>query len=364
MKLPPLYQTPCELGGQIIDFGGWALPVRYTGIIEEHNQVRKAAGLFDVSHMGEIAVKGPNAGDYLQRVVTNQIAGVKDKKVVYSPMCYADGGTVDDLLVYKYSDEYYLLVVNASNTDKDFEWLRQNLESGVEIENLSGYYAQLAIQGPKAEEILQKVSGTGLNEIRFFSFEPEAEVCGVKAIVSRTGYTGEDGFEIYINHEYAVMVWESLLLAGKEYGLVPVGLGARDTLRFEAALPLYGHELSQDITPLEAGLDRFVRFEKSVFTGKEALLKQKEQGLKRKLTGFEMIDGGIPRNGYEVQANGKSIGYVTSGSFSPSLGKNLGMALVDSAYSNEDTVLEIVIRNRAAKATTVKLPFYTKKYKA
>jgi len=364
MKQTPLYQKHCELGGQIIDFGGWALPVRYTGIIEEHNQVRKAAGLFDVSHMGEIAVKGPNAGDYLQRVVTNQIAGVKDKKVVYSPMCYADGGTVDDLLVYKYSDEYYLLVVNASNTDKDFEWLRQNLESGVEIENLSGYYAQLAIQGPKAEEILQKVSGTGLNEIRFFSFEPEAEVCGVKAIVSRTGYTGEDGFEIYINHEYAVMVWESLLLAGKEYGLVPVGLGARDTLRFEAALPLYGHELSQDITPLEAGLDRFVRFEKSVFTGKEALLKQKEQGLKRKLTGFEMIDGGIPRNGYEVQANGKSIGYVTSGSFSPSLGKNLGMALVDSAYSNEDTVLEIVIRNRAAKATTVKLPFYTKKYKA
>jgi aminomethyltransferase len=363
MKKTPLYEKHCELGGNIIDFGGWELPVQYTGIIEEHEQVRKAAGLFDVSHMGEITVKGADAERCIQKLITNNILGAKEYQVVYSPMCYPDGGVVDDLLVYKYSGEDYLLVVNASNTEKDFDWIRQNLEGQVEVENVSDRYAQIAIQGPEAEKILQKLTDVTLSGIKFFHYRSDIMLGGTKAIVSRTGYTGEDGFEIYINSENAAAIWEQLLLAGKDDGLVPVGLGARDTLRFEAALPLYGHEISQDISPLEAGLGRFVKFENELFNGRAALIKQKEGGLKRKVVGFEMIDRGVPRGHYEVHVQGRKIGFVTTGSFSPSLKKNVGMGLIEIGYSGEETELDIIIRNKAVKAKTVGLPFYSKKYK-
>jgi len=362
MKKTPLYEKHCDLGGKIIDFHGWALPVQYSGIIDEHKQVRKAAGLFDVSHMVEITVEGPGATEFIQKIVTNDISKTRDFRIVYSPMCYPDGGVVDDLLIYKFSSEFYLLIVNASNTDKDYDWLSQNLEGKVQIKNLSDHYAQLALQGPESEKILQKLVDARLSEIKFFNFIPEAGICGKRAIISRTGYTGEDGFEIYIKSEYAATLWDNLLEAGKDYGLVPAGLGARDTLRFEAALPLYGNELSQDITPLEAGLDRFVKLEKENFIGRDVLLNQKSSGLKRKIVGFEMVDRGIPRSGYDVLADGEKIGYVTSGNFSPSLEKNLGMALVDIACSGIGFEIDIAIRNRALKARIAELPFYSKKY--
>lgn len=362
MKRTPLYDKHFELGGKIIDFHGWALPVQYSGIIDEHKQVRKAAGLFDVSHMGEIIVEGPDATEFIQKMITNDISKTKDFRVVYSPMCYPDGGVVDDLLIYKYSKEFYLLIVNASNTDKDYEWLSQNLEGQVQIKNLSDYYAQLAIQGPESENILQKLVNVPLKDLKFFNFIPEADICGEKAIISRSGYTGEDGFEIYIKSEAAAKLWDSLLQAGKDYGLVPAGLGARDTLRFEVALVLYGQEISQSITPLEAGLDRFVKLEKDNFIGKNALVQQKNKGVKRKIVGFEMVDRGIPRTDYDVLINGEKIGYVTSGSFSPSLEKNFGMALVDSQFLEIGLEVDIAIRNRALKARIVELPFYSKKY--
>lgn len=362
MKKTPLYDKHCILGGKIIDFHGWALPVQYSGIIEEHKQVRKAAGLFDVSHMGEITVEGPDATEFIQKIITNDISKARDFRVVYSPMCYSDGGVVDDLLIYKYSQEFYLLIVNASNTDKDYEWLCKNLEGMVKINNVSDYYAQLALQGPESEKILQKLVNVSLQDIRFFNFMTEAEICGHKAIISRSGYTGEDGFEIYIKSEFAPALWDNLLEAGRDYGLVPAGLGARDTLRFEVALPLYGQEISQDITPLEAGLERFVKFEKGDFIGKNALMEQKSAGLKRKIVGFEMVDRGVPRSQYDVLVNGEKIGYVTSGGFSPSLEKNLGIALVDQNYTEIGMEVDIAIRNRELKAKIVGLPFYNKKY--
>jgi len=363
MKKTPLYDRHCELGGKIVDFHGWALPVQYSGIIEEHKRVRSAAGIFDVSHMGEINVEGPDAADFIQKIITNDISRTKDFRVAYSPMCYPDGGVVDDILIYKYSSDLFLLIVNASNTEKDYEWMIRNMEGyRTRISNVSDSYAQLALQGPESEKILQKLVNIRLENMKFFDFVPEAEICGKKAIISRSGYTGEDGFEIYIDSEYAVMLWDNLLEAGREHGLVPAGLGARDTLRFEAALPLYGQELSPEITPLEAGLDRFVKLEKDDFIGRDALLKQKSTGIKRKIVGFEMVDRGVPRTGYDVLAGGKKKGYVTSGNFSPSLGKNLGMALVDSDYSETGTEVAVLIRNRELKARITELPFYSKKY--
>lgn len=363
MKRTPLYEMHCTLGGKMIDFGGWELPVQYTGILEEHEQVRNAAGLFDVSHMGEIRVTGKDAEAWIHKLVTNQIEGAKEGQAVYSPMCDPEGGVVDDLLVYKFNSYEFLLIVNASNTEKDFAWMLQNREGDVEIQNLSDRYAQLAIQGPKAEGILQKLTTTPLSEIKFFHFAPNVLLDGVEALVSRTGYTGEDGFEVYTAAEKAEELWKKLLEAGKEGGLVPVGLGARDTLRFEAALPLYGQEISSEISPLEAGLGWFVKLNKENFIGQNALKRQKEEGLRRKLVGFEMLDRGIPRSHYEVQSHGKTIGFVTTGSFSPTLRKNIGLALVEVEHAEEGTEWEVMIRNKPLRAKVVKLPFYSKKYK-
>ena len=363
MKKTPLYDNHIRLGGKMIDFGGWQLPVQYTGIIEEHNQVRSTAGLFDVSHMGEVAVKGPGAEAYIQRMVTNDISKAADGQAVYSPMCYPDGGTVDDLIVYRIDGGDYLLVVNAANTDKDFDWLKQHVTDGVDIENVSDRYAQLAIQGPHAQKILQKLCDIPLDEISFFHFRCGVDIGGVDAVVSRSGYTGEDGFELYVPSKDAPGLWDSLLRVGREDGLVPVGLGARDTLRFEVTLPLYGHELSADISPLEAGLGMFVKTGKGAFIGRDALDAQKQAGVKRRLVGFEMVARGIPRNGFEVQADGKAIGFVTTGSFAPTLKKTLGLALIDTEYAAEGTHIDIMIRSKPVAAAVIKKPFYTKKYK-
>ena len=362
MKKTPLYEKHVQLNGKIIDFGGWALPVEYSGIIPEHEAVRTKAGIFDVSHMGEITVKGEDSEKYLQMVLTNDISSLNDNQIAYTTMCYPHGGVVDDLLVYKYNSAYYLLVVNASNTEKDFKWLNENLFGNTEVLNVSEYYAQIALQGPLAQTILQNVTEKDLNEINFYYFSDNVYIGDIKALVSRTGYTGEDGFELYFDSNKAEEMWDMLLEAGKD-SVMPAGLGARDTLRFEATLPLYGHELDENITPLEAGLGFCVKLNKENFIGKESLAKQKAEGLKRKLIGFGMIDRGIPRSNYEVYAEGRKIGYVTTGSFSPTLKKNIGLALIDSAYAKEGTEIEIVIRNKNLKAEVIKKPFYSKKYR-
>lgn len=365
MKRTPLYDVHCRLNGKIIDFGGWELPVQYQGILEEHKKVRENAGLFDVSHMGEITAKGPDAEKFIQKLITNDLSKISDGQVMYSPMCYQDGGVVDDLLVYKFNADDYLIVVNASNTEKDFDWIKQQKGENVDvqIQNVSSEYAQIALQGPKAEKILQKLTNEPLSEIRFFRFKSEVQLCGVEALVSRTGYTGEDGFEIYISSINAELLWERIMEAGKEDGLVPVGLGARDTLRFEACLPLYGQEISPDITPLEAGLGHFVKLNKDDFIGKDALVRQKEKGLERKLAGIEMIDRGIPRSHYEIQVNGSPAGFVTTGSFAPSLNKNMGLALLESQYCIPGSEVDVIIRNKALKAKIVETPLYSKRYK-
>lgn len=362
MKRTPLYEQHVRAGGKMIDFGGWELPVQYTGIVEEHRRVRSAAGLFDVSHMGEISVTGKDAGHFLNRMLTNSIDGGQRGRVVYSPMCYPDGGVVDDLVVYIFDESSYLLVVNAANTQKDFQWLKENSRGEAEIRDISGEYAQIAIQGPGSVQILQKLTRTDLTGLKFFRFSAGLDLCGAKALISRTGYTGEDGFEIYVSPESSGAVWEALLEAGGAEGLVPAGLGARDTLRFEAALPLYGHELSGEISPLEAGLHRFVKLDKESFTGREALRRQAEKGTERRLAGLEMVDRGIPRSGYEVYANGAPVGIITTGNYSPTLGKNLGLALLGSNYASVDTEVEVVVRNSPLKAKVAPLPFYRKRY--
>ncbi len=363
MRKTPLYESHLALGGKIIDFGGWALPVQYSSILNEHHAVRSAAGLFDVSHMGEILVEGSGAGEYIQEVVTNDISKMVQNRVVYSPMCYQDGGTVDDLLIYKLAEEKYLLVVNASNTQKDYEWLKDNCHNdSVSIVDLSEDYGLLAIQGPASIKILQKLTTTCLEDIKFFRFLQDIEIGGVKGLVSRTGYTGEDGFELYVPSHLAVQLWDKILEAGADEGLIPAGLGARDTLRFEVALPLYGQELSPEISPLEAGLHRFVKLNKDHFIGKKALTNQVQEGLKRQLIGFEMIDRGIPRTGYKVQADDKEIGFVTSGGLAPSLKKNLGLALVDEEYANTGDEIFVQLRGKSLRARIVDTPFYVKQY--
>ncbi|PZE21594.1 glycine cleavage system aminomethyltransferase GcvT [Paenibacillus xerothermodurans] len=341
-----------------IDFGGWALPVQFSSIQKEHEAVRQRAGLFDVSHMGEVLVTGVFAEKYLQQLTTNDVGKLQDGRAQYSLMCYPDGGVVDDLLVYRLTADQYMLVINASNIDKDIQWMRLHLLGDVELENISDTTALLAIQGPHAETILSTATSAAINELKSFRFTPDADVFGVKALISRTGYTGEDGFEIYLHADDAPAVWEGLLEAGQEYGLLPAGLGARDTLRFEATLPLYGHELSPATSPLEAGLGYFVKLEKERFIGREVLLTQQREGLRRKLIGIESIDRGIPRSHYRVFADGRCIGEVTSGTQSPTLKRNLGLALLESSYCDIDTELEVEIRGKRLKARVVPTPFY------
>jgi aminomethyltransferase len=359
LKQTPLFSVYANHGGKTIDFGGWELPVQFTSILEEHDAVRNRAGLFDVSHMGEVDVKGPDALAYVQKITTNDASKLVNNQAQYSIMCYPDGGTVDDLLVYKLADDHYLLVINASNIDKDYDWMKQNLEGNVTVDNVSDQVCQLALQGPLAEKTLQKLTDTDLAQIGFFRFLPEVTVAGFNALVSRTGYTGEDGFEIYCKPEDAKELWNQILAAGKEFGVVPCGLGARDTLRFEAKLPLYGQELSKSISPLEAGVGFAVKVDKETpFIGQEALRAQKADGLPRKLVGVEMIDRGIPRSHYPVFVGGEQIGEVTTGTQSPTLKKNVGLALIKKDFAVIDSEVEVEIRGKRLKAKIVKTPFY------
>ncbi|OIK11759.1 glycine cleavage system protein T [Bacillus sp. MUM 116] len=365
LKRTPLFETYKQYGGKTIDFGGWELPVQFSSIKEEHEAVRTKAGLFDVSHMGEIEVKGPDSLSYLQKMMTNDVSKVKDGGAQYTAMCYENGGTVDDLLVYKIEDHHFLLVVNASNIKKDYKWLEDHLEGDVAIKNLSEQTAQLAIQGPIAEKVLQKlVNETDLSQIGFFKFQQEVIITDKKALVSRTGYTGEDGFEIYCKSEDAVDLWNAILEAGKEEGVLPCGLGARDTLRFESVLPLYGQELSPEISPLEAGIGFAVKLNKEAdFIGKEALKAQKENGLPRKTVGIDMIDRGIPRHGYPVYKGEELIGEVTTGTQSPTLKKNIGLVLIPTQYAELDTEVEVEIRGKRLKAKVIPTPFYKREKK-
>ncbi|MFT4412543.1 glycine cleavage system aminomethyltransferase GcvT [Fredinandcohnia humi] len=359
LKRTPLFNEYQKLGAKTIDFGGWDLPVQFSSIKEEHEAVRTKAGLFDVSHMGEIDVKGKDSLAFLQKMMTNDVALLKDGAAQYTAMCYEDGGTVDDLLIYKKSDDHYLLVVNASNTDKDFEWLKQHVVGDVEVVNISNEIAQIALQGPLAQTVLQKLTITDLSEIKFFKFQDDIEIVDKKALVSRTGYTGEDGFEIYCQAEDVVALWNAILEAGEPEGVLPCGLGARDTLRFEANLALYGQELSKDITPIEAGIGFAVKPNKEAdFFGKEVLKQQKEEGAPRKLVGIEMIDKGIPRHGYEVFVGEEQIGEVTTGTQSPTLQKNIGLALIKSEHAALGKEVEVQVRKKRLRAVVVATPFY------
>jgi len=351
----------------MIDFGGWEMPVQYpAGVIEEHLRTRTAAGLFDVSHMGEIHVDGSDAIRFVNSLTTNDVTKLIDGQAQYSTLTNESGGVIDDLLVYRFAKEKLLLVVNAATQDKDWAWIYSHRENfDVDLRHASVEYCQIAIQGPRSIEILSKLTATDLNAIKYYHFAHGA-VDGVPSVISRTGYTGEDGFEIYAPAEDAVQLWTKLLEAGNygaKDGILPCGLAARNTLRLEAAMSLYGHELSEEITPLEANLSWICEFQKGAFIGREALLAQKENGLKRKLIGFEMIDKSIARDGYSVVVGRNTIGRVTSGSFAPFLKKNIGLAFVPIEFSNIGQEIEIDVRGKLQKAVIVATPFYKRKKK-
>ena len=361
-KKTPLYDEHIKLGGKVVDYAGWYLPIQYKGLVAEHEAVRNAVGLFDVSHMGVIIVKGKDAVDFVDYLVTNDASKAKDNQITYTFMCQPDGGVVDDFLFYRVGPEHFYLVVNAANIEKDYNWmLNHKKDFEVEITNISPETGILALQGPLAERTLQKLTKKDLNEMKFFTFDESVDINGVNVMLSRNGYTGEDGFEIYAKKDDIVKVWNDLLEAGKEEGIMPTGLGCRDTLRFEASLPLYGHEISETITPLEGGFKYFVKLKKeSDFVGKEALNKQWDEGLNRKLAGFEMVERGIPREEYEIQKDGKKIGHVTTGYMSPTLKKNIGNALISPEFTELDSEIDIMIRNKPVKAKIISKNFLQK----
>ncbi|PAD63519.1 glycine cleavage system protein T [Bacillus siamensis] len=359
LKRTPLYDVYKEYGGKTIDFGGWELPVQFSSIKEEHEAVRTKAGLFDVSHMGEVEVSGKDALSFLQKMMTNDVADLNPGSALYTAMCYPDGGTVDDLLIYQISESCYLLVINASNIEKDIAWLTEHAEGDVTLTNQSDGISLLAVQGPNAQAVLAKLTERDLSSLKPFTFIDGADVAGRQVLLSRTGYTGEDGFELYCKNEDAVHLFKEILTAGENEGIVPCGLGARDTLRFEAKLALYGQELTKDITPIEAGIGFAVKHKKdSDFFGKSVLSEQKEKGAPRKLVGLEMIEKGIPRHGYAVKKDGALIGEVTTGTQSPTLKKNIGLALIKTEFSGIGTEVEVEIRKKTVKAKIVRTPFY------
>ena len=359
LKRTPLFDEYLAYGGKTIDFGGWELPVQFSSIKEEHDAVRNRAGLFDVSHMGEIVVEGEGALNYLQKILSNDISKIQIGGAQYSAMCYETGGIVDDLLTYRLEENRYLLCVNASNIDKDYEWMMQHATEDVTITNRSDEYAQIALQGPLAEQVLQTLTTVDLKNIKYFKFQDNVDIAGHAVLVSRSGYTGEDGFELYGSPEAIKVLWNKILEAGKDYGVVPAGLGARDTLRFESGLPLYGQELSKDISPLEAGIGFAVKLQKKPeFIGQEALIVQKEAGLPRQSVGVEMIGKGIPRHGYKVYKNNVEIGEITTGTQLPLAKRNVGVALIDAQFAEVGIELEVEIRGKMVPAVTVATPFY------
>jgi len=357
LRATPLHPVHRALGAKLVDFGGWEMPVQYSGILEEHQAVRTAVGLFDVSHMGEIEIRGPQAATLADFVTTNAVAGLAAGQIQYSGLLYPHGGFVDDILVHKVADDCYFLCVNASNQEKDFEHIRGLNRFDAQVELVSERYAQLAIQGPNARATLQKLTKVDLAAIRYYHFV-DGPVDGAAARVARTGYTGEDGFEIYVAPEEAVRIWNRILEAGREFGIRPCGLGARNTLRLEAKMALYGHEIDASISPFEAGLGWIVKLDKGEFVGREALVRQKETGIRRRLAGFEMRGRGIARDGYEVFVDGAPAGWVTSGSPSPTLNKNIGLCYLPSGQADTGRALQILVRSQLVDAVTVETPFY------
>ena len=353
-----LHDKHVSLGATMVEFGGFDMPLLYqnAGIAPEHYAVREKVGLFDVSHMGEVTVKGKDAERYVNHIFTNDVTGMPTGKILYGMMCYENGGTVDDLLVYKMGENDFFLVINASNIDKDWAWMLQNADGfDIDLQNRSDFYGQIAIQGPESEDVTERVLGIACKEMVFYTCKTVGDV-----IISRTGYTGEDGFEIYASHDYIRDCWDKLIAAGVQ----ACGLGCRDTLRFEVGLPLYGDELSEDITPIMAGLGMFVKLDKTEFIGKDALAKQKAEGPAKKLVGIELFDKAIPHHGYTVlNMEGEPIGEVTTGYHALSTDKSVCMALIDAQYAKLDTEVQIQIRKKVFPGKVVKKQFYNKNYK-
>ncbi len=356
-KRTPFYRKHIDLKAKMVEFAGFEMPLYYEGIMPEHLRVRQRVGMFDLSHMGEFIIRGPRALEFLQLMTTNNVALLKPYQAQYSCMCYPSGGIVDDLILYRLYDSY-MMVVNAANIEKDFAWLKQNLfTEGVELINVSDETALLAIQGPLAERVMQKLTKADLTKIGYY-WATEDVVAGERLFFSRTGYTGEDGFELYMKPEIAEKLWDAVYEAGKSFEILPIGLGARDTLRLEMRYCLYGNDIDETTNPYEAGLGWIVKLDKGDFIGKEAIIKAKSEGVKKKLVAFELRERGFPRKGYPIIKDEREIGWVTSGTFSPSLNKGIGLGYVHTEFAELGTELWILIKGRGIPAVVVKPPFW------
>jgi aminomethyltransferase len=363
-KRTALFPAHKKLGAKIIEFGSWLMPLYYTSIVDEHKNVRQQVGLFDVSHMGEFVIKGKNALSFLQQVITNDVFGLNDNQALYSPMCNDKGTIIDDLLVYRFSAEHFMLVVNASNIDKDYRWIAataEKFDKDIVLENISDQTSLLALQGPRCEEVLQKLTDVNLARMKSYHFQ-EGTIEKFPVAISRTGYTGEAGFEIYFKSEYALRIWTQVLAAGQTSGIKPAGLGARDTLRLECAMLLYGNDIDEYHTPLETNIAWTVKFAKEDFIGRDALLRQKEEGTRESLVGFQLLEPGIPRHSYSIWKDKKKIGRVTSGSFSPTLKKGIGLGYVEDPFSEVGMEFQIQGRDKLVRARIVEIPFYRRSY--
>jgi aminomethyltransferase len=357
LKTTPVIDIHKELGGKLVPFAGWKMPIQFQGVIQEHQCVRDGVGIFDVSHMGEIEIRGSSAKALLQKLMTNDIDTMQDNQALYTLMCLENGGVVDDLLVHRFSEDHYFLCVNASNAEKDFQWILKNSDSyDATVQNTSSNTAQFAVQGKNSEALLQKLCEISLNEIKYYHFKKE-KIHNFESIIARTGYTGEDGFEVYIDVEHAETVFRAIIDAGKEFNLQPIGLGARDTLRMEMGYALYGNEINEESKPLEAGLGWVIKFGKEDFIGKGELEKQKKEGNARKLVGIRLLGRGVLRPHYRIMNNGVPVGELTSGTFSPSLNTGIGLCYVSSEYAKPGTKLDVEIRKLNVPAEVVKPPF-------
>lgn len=363
LKRTPLYERHLAAGARMVPFGGWEMPVQYSGILDEHTAVRTAAGLFDISHMGEFTVRGPDALAFLQHVATFDVAAIAPGQSNYALLCYPNGGIVDDIFIYRMPD-HYMVVVNASNIDKDYAWMREHAAGfDVELTNISEQVAMLALQGPAAEAILEQAAGSTAAGLAFHAVAP-GSILGISGTIARTGYTGEDGFELFVAADAGAQLWDGLLAQGQADGLKPCGLGARDSLRFEACLALYGHEINDDVNPYEAKLGWVVKLDKGEFIGSDALRQIKQEKPQRRLVGFEMVGRGIARGGYQIlSVAGEPVGEVTTGMPSPTLGKNFGLGFVPPALAGEGSEFDVVVRERPVRARVVKTPFYKPRYK-
>jgi aminomethyltransferase len=360
LKRTAFYDVHVRLGGKIVEFAGFEMPVQYTGIVEEHHRVRKHVGIFDVSHMGEVEVWGNDALAFLQKITVNDVSKLSPGRVQYSAMCYDDGGIVDDLLVYHMGD-HYMLVINASNVDKDFAWMQKNVAGDVRLNNISDNISLLAVQGPDAKATLQKITGVDLSPLAYYHWM-RGTVAGTEMVISRTGYTGELGYELYFPSDRSLgeRTWGAIMEAGKAFQIGPTGLGARDSLRLEMGFCLYGNDIDKTTHPLEAGLGWITKLDKGPFNGREVMLCAKKEGLKRKLVGFTVEEKAFPRHGYPLQSDGSIIGHITSGTFSPTLDKGIGMGYVPPAMATAGTAIQVLIRNKPVPARIVSIPFLKK----